>query len=381
MLVDAGWQGASGLKALSGGEPLPLDLARRLAPRVAELWNLYGPTETTVWSTLARILPDALSVPIGLPIANTEIVVLDARMRAVPPGVPGELFIGGAGLALGYLGQPDLTEDRFIAHPGDSTARLYRTGDLARWVKGADGGYVLDCLGRADNQIKLRGYRIEPEEIEARLEALPELRQAAVVLREDVAGDQRLVAYLVPRGAARPEAATLILTLAADLPRYMIPSRFVWCDALPLTPNGKTDRMHLSRQPLADSQDSSPRGTWPATQAERDLHEIWQRVLNLPTVGVEDRLFRTGRAFPAGGQTFRPDQAQVWRRPANFDTVCQPDNPRPGPQRAGLGRNGCQRRFFRCAGRCAVGYHNRHSSRSRQCGAARCSLWAALAAM
>jgi len=298
MLMDAGWQGANGLKALSGGEPLPLDLARRLAPQVAALWNLYGPTETTVWSTLARILPDATSVPIGLPIANTEIVVLDSRMHAVPPGASGELFIGGEGLALGYLGRPDLTADRFIPHPLDAAARLYRTGDMARWAKTPDGGYVLECLGRADNQIKLRGYRIEPEEIETRLEALPELRQAAVVLREDVAGDQRLIAYMVPQGVARPDATTLVHALAADLPRYMVPSRFVWCDALPLTPNGKTDRLHLARQPLADVQDRAQNGgrrdAGSATQAERDMHAIWIKTLNLTDISMEDDFFELG---------------------------------------------------------------------------------------
>jgi amino acid adenylation domain-containing protein len=294
MLLDAGWQGAEGLRALTGGEPLALDLARRLAQRVGILWNLYGPTETTVWSTLAQIVPDATSVPIGLPIANTEIVILDNRMLSVAPGEPGELYIGGAGLALGYLGRPDLTEDRFIAHPGDTDARLYRTGDMARWVKTPEGGYVLECLGRADNQIKLRGYRIEPEEIEARLEALPELRQAAVVLREDIAGDQRLVAFLVPSGAARPEATALVQALSADLPRYMVPSRFVWSNALPLTPNGKTDRLLLARQPLETANDSAPRSTLPATQSERDMHAIWVRVLNQTNMGVEDDFFELG---------------------------------------------------------------------------------------
>ena len=294
MLLDTGWQGSAGLCALSGGEPLALDLARRLAPKVAALWNLYGPTETTVWSTLAQIGPEATSVPIGLPIANTQIVVLDSRMQPVPPGAAGELFIGGAGLALGYLGRPDLTADRFIFHPQDAATRLYRTGDMARWVKALDGGYVLECLGRADNQIKLRGYRIEPEEIETRLEALPELRQAVVVLREDVPGDQRLVAYIVANGPPRPEVTTLVQVLSADLPRYMVPSRFVWCDALPLTPNGKTDRLLLARQPLGDAHDSAPRSKLPVTQTERDMHEIWVQLLNQTNVGVEDDFFELG---------------------------------------------------------------------------------------
>ncbi|MGL4308871.1 MAG: amino acid adenylation domain-containing protein [Paracoccaceae bacterium] len=293
MLLDAGWSGSARIKALCGGEALPLDLAQRLSMRVASLWNMYGPTETTVWSTVARIDRTATSVPVGLPIANTEIVVLDARMQPVPPGVAGELYIGGMGLAKGYLGRPDLTAERFVDHPQQPGEHLYRTGDLARWMRQGD-GYVLECLGRADNQIKLRGFRIEPEEIEARLQALPGVRQAAVVLREDQPGDQRLVACLVSDGGNQPDGPMLAAGLAADLPRYMIPTRFVWFDALPLTPNGKTDRGTLSKRPLQDVQDSGHRGALPVTATERELLEIWVRLLNVPEIGVEDDFFSLG---------------------------------------------------------------------------------------
>ncbi|MFE2175305.1 amino acid adenylation domain-containing protein [Kitasatospora sp. NPDC059462] len=205
MLLDAGWRGAPGLKVLAGGEALPEDLARRLLAGGVELWNMYGPTETTIWSAVAEVGEGPVSI--GAPIANTELHVLDERGRLVPPGVPGELTIGGAGLARGYLGRPELTAERFVRHPfdPDPAARLYRTGDLVR--RRRDGG--IDFLGRLDHQVKLRGFRIELGEIESELAAHPEVGHAVVTVREDVPGDQRLVAYVVPAAdggtAAAPE--------------------------------------------------------------------------------------------------------------------------------------------------------------------------------
>ncbi|MFF2951680.1 amino acid adenylation domain-containing protein [Kitasatospora sp. NPDC057965] len=194
MLLDAGWRGAPGLKVLAGGEALPDGLARRLLAGGMELWNMYGPTETTIWSAVAEVGEGPISI--GAPIANTELHVLDERGRLVPPGVPGELCIGGAGLARGYLGRPELTADRFVRHPfdPDPAARLYRTGDLVRRRRG--GG--IEFLGRLDHQVKLRGFRIELGEIESELAARPEVGHAVVTVREDVPGDQRLVAYVVP---------------------------------------------------------------------------------------------------------------------------------------------------------------------------------------
>ncbi|WFE47707.1 non-ribosomal peptide synthetase [Verrucosispora sp. WMMD1129] len=192
LLLDAGWTPPAGFRMLCGGEALPEDLARRLAGAGGELWNMYGPTETTIWSAVSRITG---GVRLGEPIANTELHVLDAYSRLVPPGVPGELHIGGAGLARGYLGRLELTAERFVRHPfpiglGD---RLYRTGDLVR--RRADGG--LEFLGRMDHQVKLRGFRIELGEIETLLAQQPAVRQAVVLVREDTPGDQRLVAYVV----------------------------------------------------------------------------------------------------------------------------------------------------------------------------------------
>ncbi|MER6363213.1 amino acid adenylation domain-containing protein [Kitasatospora sp. NPDC001527] len=202
MLLDAGWRGAPGLRALAGGEALPAGLARRLRAGGVELWNMYGPTETTIWSAVAEVGDGPISI--GAPIANTELHVLDERGRLVPAGVPGELVIGGAGLARGYLGRPELTAERFVPHPfdPDPAARLYRTGDLVR--RRRDGG--IEFLGRLDHQVKLRGFRIEPGEIESELAARPEVGHAVVTVREDVPGDQRLVAYVVPaaEGGAGP---------------------------------------------------------------------------------------------------------------------------------------------------------------------------------
>ncbi|WP_327072450.1 amino acid adenylation domain-containing protein [Kitasatospora purpeofusca] len=203
MLLDAGWPGAPGLKALAGGEALPAELARRLRSGGVELWNMYGPTETTIWSAVAEVGDGPISI--GAPIANTELHVLDEQGRLTPPGVPGELYIGGAGLARGYLGRPELTAERFVPHPlgAGPQDRLYRTGDLVR--RRRDGG--IEFLGRLDHQVKVRGFRIELGEIESELARRPEVGHAVVTVREDVPGDQRLVAYVVPAPDGGPGPA------------------------------------------------------------------------------------------------------------------------------------------------------------------------------
>ncbi|MCF6524682.1 amino acid adenylation domain-containing protein, partial [Streptomyces sp. JJ36] len=212
MLLDAGWRAAPGFRALSGGEALPAELAQRLLDAGAELWNMYGPTETTIWSSVARIDGPG-PVTLGEPIANTELHVLDLAGELVPPGVPGELCIGGAGLARGYLGRPELTAERFVPHPfGGPDERLYRTGDLVR--RRADG--ALEFLGRLDHQVKVRGYRIELGEIEAVLERQPTVEQAVVAVREDTPGDPRLVAYVVPGEQPADAAAAADAPAAAD---------------------------------------------------------------------------------------------------------------------------------------------------------------------
>jgi amino acid adenylation domain-containing protein len=289
-LVDAGWKGTPGLKALCGGEAMPLDLAQALIPRCAELWNMYGPTETTVWSTVHKVVTADAQPPIGHPIANTQVYVLDGHMDLVPPGAVGELYIGGQGLARGYLHREELTRERFVPSPFEPNARLYRTGDLARWR--VDG--VLECLGRTDHQVKLRGYRIELGEIEACIARHSGVRQVVVVAREDVPGDKRLVAYIVPNQPPPDLVEQLRAQLRAAVPDYMVPAHFVSLDVLPLTPNGKVDRKALPAP--RDTELASGAGTYvaPRTELEISLASAWQRVLGIARVGIHDNLFDLG---------------------------------------------------------------------------------------
>ncbi|TMR94447.1 non-ribosomal peptide synthetase [Nonomuraea basaltis] len=278
MLLSAGLD-ASGLVALTGGEALPLALARRLRRRVARLFNMYGPTETTIWSTAWEVPAEPGRVSIGRPIANTHIHVLDGAGATAPVGVPGELAIGGAGLALGYLGRPELTAERFANG-------LYRTGDRVRWL--GDGN--LEFLGRGDGQVKLRGHRIELGEIETALESHPEVRQAAVVVRED-----ELVAYVVTTPPARTAGhlghpADLLQHAAGWLPSYMVPRVVVALDALPMTPNGKVDRLSL---PAPDGPVAG-RGGRPRTARERQVAKIFGDVLRIGDIGADDDFFALG---------------------------------------------------------------------------------------
>ncbi|MCT9930235.1 amino acid adenylation domain-containing protein [Planotetraspora sp. A-T 1434] len=282
MLLDAGFDERA-VHALTGGEALPLPLARELRARTGRLWNVYGPTETTIWSTIWEVPEEPAHVSIGRPIANTEIRVLDERLQPVPAGLPGELHIGGGGLARGYRGRPELTAERFVRDP-ESGARLYRTGDRARWLP--DG--TVEFLGRMDDQVKIRGHRIEPGEIEARLMAHPRVSQAAVTVLD---GD-RLVAYVSPEAA--PD---LREHLAKWLPPIMIPAAFVALDRLPLTPNGKLDRRSLPKPPPSSGR---PYGEDPYREKETpdELRElvtaIWREVLKRDDFGPDDSLFDLG---------------------------------------------------------------------------------------
>ena len=261
MLADAGWQGAGKLKMLCGGEALTRSLANELLGRSDWLWNLYGPTETTIWSTMSRVDGEGEVVPIGRPIANTQVYILDAHLQPTPIGVPGELHVGGPGLARGYLNRPDLTAEKFIPDPygGEPGARLYRTGDLARYLP--DGN--IEVLGRMDDQVKLRGFRIELGEIEAVLSQHPGVQECVVIAREDIPGNKQLVAYFVSKLTERVGPSELRSYLKEKLPDYMVPAIYVELEALPITPNGKVDRRNLpdpiSTPNLMESTHSTPR--------------------------------------------------------------------------------------------------------------------------
>ena len=292
LLIEAGWQGTAGFRALCGGEALPRDLAAELLTRVEELWNLYGPTETTIWSTVARIGRDMPDITIGNPIDNTQVYLLDTAGRLVPPGVAGEIWIGGQGVALGYHDRPELTAERFVSDPYSALAgaRLYRTGDLGRW---RDDGR-LEHLGRLDQQVKIRGFRIELGEIEVVLGAHPAIRQAVVVARAASPSDLRLVAYVVYQQGEDLTVSEVRRYLRGELPDYMIPSLVVALDAVPLTPNGKVDRAALPDPFKAAATASSASYEPPAPGMEQMLARIWSDVLKVERVSAQDNFFELG---------------------------------------------------------------------------------------
>lgn len=303
LLLEAGWRGSDQLTILCGGEALQYELADQLSTRSSSVWNLYGPTETTIYSSSALYRRDfsgrTSTVPIGQPIGNTQIYLLDSRLQPVPVSVTGELYIGGAGLARGYLNRPEVTAEKFIPDPFSSEpgARLYKSGDLARYMP--DG--KIKYLGRVDHQVKIRGYRIECGEIESALGQHPAVRESVVVAREGSRGDslssfgtfERLVAYVVAAQTSVPSTNELRDFLKQKLPDYMLPSVFVLLDALPLTPNGKVDRRVLpipdQRRPELETFFVAPR-----TEVEEILARIWTDVLNLEKVGIHDNFFDLG---------------------------------------------------------------------------------------
>jgi amino acid adenylation domain-containing protein len=274
------------------GEALPAALVARWA-HGRRMLNAYGPTETTVWATQHECRADAGGAPpIGAPVANMRVYVLDERGEPAPIGVRGELYVGGAQLARGYQGRPGLTAERFVPDPyGAPGSRLYRTGDVARWR----GDGTLEYLGRADFQVKVRGFRIELGEIEARLEAHPGVREAVVAARPGATGDAQLVAYYVesPEAGSRvPGAEVLRAHLGETLPEYMVPAAYVRLDALPLTPNGKVDRNAL---PAPDGDAFARRGYEPPVgAAEQALAEVWAELLGVERVGRRDHFFELG---------------------------------------------------------------------------------------
>lgn len=293
LLLATGWRGGPRFKALVGGESLPHDLAVVLAGRCGEVWNMYGPTETTVWSTCARVMPPIDAITIGTPIDNTTVWVLDAHGHPCPIGVPGELWIGGEGVALGYLGRPDLTAERFVPDPFEepaaeggpptslSRACLYRTGDLGRWR----GDGTLEHFGRMDSQVKVRGYRIELGEVEATLSACNGVAACVAMVREDRPDDVRLVAYAVAAPGHAPTPQAMRRHLQARLPAYMVPQHVVAIGALPLSPNGKVDRGAL---PAPDHMARTVERDLPRDALQARIAHVVGRVLALPGLAIDD---------------------------------------------------------------------------------------------
>jgi natural product biosynthesis luciferase-like monooxygenase protein len=275
---------------LIGGEAFPTALARDLKSLVqGDVINVYGPTETTIWSTLDVVEAPVEPMPIGRPLANQRVYILDEALRPVPIGAAGELYIGGAGVARGYLRRDDLTAARFVADPfsAEPAVRMYRTGDLARWLPSG----VIEFLGRADFQVKLRGHRIELGEIEAQLHDHPAVSEAVVVAREDMPGDVRLVAYVVAAGGASLQAE-LRSRLQESLPDYMVPAHFVFLGALPRTPNGKTDRKALPPPDFVGGENGHT--ALPESELEELVAAIWKEVLKIPSPSVTTNFFDLG---------------------------------------------------------------------------------------
>jgi amino acid adenylation domain-containing protein len=290
MLIDAGWNGSKSLKILVGGEKVTREVADALLDRGAEVWNVYGPTETTIWSTICRLEKDGQPVTIGRPLANTSLFVLDANRRLLPQGISGELYIGGDGVALGYLNRPELTAERFVPNPF-GTGRLYRTGDIVRYQP--DGR--LEILGRNDAQVKVRGFRIELGDVEEALAACPQVRAAAVVVRTAASGESVLAGYFVPDPSAQTNVSEIRSQLAKRLPEYMVPTFLVPMKALPLTLNGKIDRKALPVPDVEVAPDAAPEPV--KDRLEATLIGIWEAVLGVRPIG------RTQNFFDLGGHS------------------------------------------------------------------------------
>jgi amino acid adenylation domain-containing protein len=300
MLFESGWSGNKSLTVLCGGEPLKEDLSQKIRQLCKALWNMYGPTETTIWSSLAK-MSEGDRITIGRPIANTTFYILDNYGHPLPIGVPGELYIGGAGVARGYLKRLDLTAEKFVSDPfsEDSSARMYNTGDLARYLR--DGR--VECLGRSDYQVKIRGYRLELGDIEAKLSHLPQIQEGVVIVREDMdtsgKSDKRLVAYIIPKEKMPlndSEKQTILVDaikkdLKKELPDYMIPAHFVLMADFPLTPNRKIDRKKLPRPEVVEL---FPELLSQANATEKQILEIWQKIIGVSSIRLNENFFDCG---------------------------------------------------------------------------------------
>lgn len=290
LLLSSEWEGSPHLKALCGGEALPQHLVNELVPKVKEMWNMYGPTETTVWSTTYKIAEKNTKILIGKPIGNTSILILDPNKQLVPRGVAGELYIGGKGVTAGYLHREELTRKAFVKNPFSSEDNdiIYRTGDLVKYRQ--DGN--IEYITRLDNQVKLRGFRIELGEIETAISSFAGIRQVVVNIFVHSASDQRLVAYLIADEKIVIDVDTLKSSLRQSLPNYMIPQHFVFLNTFPLTANGKIDRKSLPA-PFTDASISKEREE-PRNDFERSMLAVWQEVLGVDNIGINDDFFDSG---------------------------------------------------------------------------------------
>ena len=312
LLVECGWAGDRNLKVLVGGEALAPDLARKLAGCCGQVWNMYGPTETTIWSSIYQVQgTEERNVPIGKPIANTVLYILDPDRQPLPLGSEGEIYIGGEGLARGYLERLELTAEKFLDDPfaNRGGARMYRTGDMGRLRP--DGN--VEFLGRLDQQVKIRGFRIELGEVEAVLEEHPAIQQAIAAACDGNAGDKYLAAYFVPKPDSQFSTSELREHLRAQLPEYMIPSVFVRLREFPLTANGKVDRKALPA-PQPGDYERERQYVAPRDKIEKKLVAMWEQVLGIYPIGIEDRFFELGgrsilaaRLFIKIGETFGRD--------------------------------------------------------------------------
>ncbi len=294
LLIQDDWAAKAGFKVLCGGEAMTPELARsmlaRLAPANGELWNMYGPTETTIWSSVKQITDD--NVLVGPPIANTQFYVLDQQARLLAPGCPGELCIGGDGLARGYNNRADLTAEQFIPDPFMSekaSGRIYKTGDLVRWTVAGE----LEFLGRIDHQVKVRGFRIELGEIEAQLSLIDGVNSCAVLVMDVQEGmEKQLVAFVASDDLNEDSIEAVKAQLAKSLPEFMVPGLYVFMDKMPLTPNGKTDRKAL----ILPSSFAVEQNTYvaPATELQQQLCDIWQTLLHVEQIGIHDNFFNLG---------------------------------------------------------------------------------------
>lgn len=291
MLLDAGWKSKLPIKALCGGEALPLGLAKKLAGLCNEVWNMYGPTETTVWSTVKKIVGEEPTITIGHPIKNTQVYILDEHLMPLGSGEAGELFIGGAGIARGYLNRPELNDEKFLDDPfcGMPGSRMYRTGDLGRFLPNGE----IQCLGRIDNQVKIQGFRIELGEIENRIGLFPTIKQNCVHVWEEKYGGKRLVAYLVGKTGQTAAVHALRDFLKKELPDYMVPTAFVQLEALPLSVNGKVDRKALPK-PMRKRPQTGVLYRAPKTPIETYLIDSWKTLLEMDEIGVDDNFFELG---------------------------------------------------------------------------------------